>query len=299
MRRPFIIGTQKLFLTLADSTQFAKALAASLDSRSLPFDVLICPSLINLAHVASALSESQVYVGAQNFHQEEDGPFTGQVSLRELINLNIRHMLLGHPELRQQGETDDMVRNKVELCLKHQVTPIVCLGESIGEREPGKRYRNLEQWIKSIFTGPAVRSYPIDNIIIAYEPTRISLSGDEDKLRLGVQIVNETCRAIREILNNLFEPRAGENIKILFGGGVNEGSAKMLLQELQVDGLLIGRAGTSIDSFLRILEVTEESIQRNGNKESAGEKVDEWNGGHTHPGGGVGEYQYVASHPKI
>jgi triosephosphate isomerase len=260
MRRPIIIGAQKLFLSLSDSIQFSRSLAASLDGKSLSFDVLICPSLVNLAHVASTLIESQVYVGAQNFHQEDTGPFTGQVSLRELINLNILYVLVGHSELRQQGETDDVIRNKIELCLKHHITPIICLGEDGDERKAGKAYRNIEQRIRNLFPETVVRKYPTDNIIIAYEPTWMPPLGDEAGFRLGIHVVNDTCDSIREILNNLFGPQAGENIRVLFGGGVNEGSAKALLLELRVDGFLIGRASANIASFLHILEAAEESI---------------------------------------
>jgi triosephosphate isomerase (TIM) len=259
MRRPIIIGAQKLFLSLLDSIQFSRELKASLSGKSLPFDILICPSLINLAHVAAALGQSQAYVGAQNFHQEDSGPFTGQVSLRELMNLNIFHVMIGHSELRQQGETDDVVRNKIELCLKHRMAPIVCLGENKDERTPGKTYQNLERRITSLFPDSVARKYPADNIIIAYEPTWIPLSGDEARLRLGARIVNDTCSAIREILIDLFGPQAGESIRILFGGGVNESSAKTLIRELQLDGLLIGRASVNIVSFLHILKVAEEN----------------------------------------
>jgi triosephosphate isomerase len=234
-------------------------LTASLCGKSLPFDVLICPSLINLAHVAAALGRSQAYVGAQNFHQEDSGPFTGQVSLRELMNLNILHVMVGHSELRQQGETDDVVRNKIELCLKHSMAPIVCLGESKDERTPGKTYQNLELRITSLFPDSIAGRYPADSIIIAYEPTWIPLSGDDARLQLGARIVNDTCSAIREILINLFGPQAGESIRILFGGGVNETTAKTLIQELRVDGLLIGRASVNIASFLHILKVAEEN----------------------------------------
>jgi triosephosphate isomerase (TIM) len=264
MRRPFIIGAQKLFLNLSDSIQFSKILAASLENRSLPFDVLICPSLISLAHVAAVLDKSPVYAGAQNFHQEGAGAFTGQVSLHELININVRHVLIGHLELRQQGETDDMIRHKIELCLKHGITPIVCLGESRDERGPGQTFRNLERRINGLFSDAVVNRSSVDNVIVAYEPAWIELAGDRDELRRGIRIANDTGAAIRGILNELFGPRVGENVRVLFGGGVNESSAGMLLQELQMDGFLIGRAGVKISSFLRILEAAEESIRVRG-----------------------------------
>jgi triosephosphate isomerase len=260
MRRPLIIGVQKLFLNLSDSIQYSGKLSAFLESRSLPFDVLICPSLINLAHVATALRQSQVYVGAQNFHQEESGPFTGQVSLHELIYLNIRHVLIGHSELCQQGETDALIRFKVELCLKHHITPIICLGEEIDEQKSCNHYEQLEQRIKNLFSDTVMKKYSVDDVIIAYEPTQTPLLRDENRLRLNIQIMNDSCIAIREILNNLFDPSTGENIRILFGGGVNESSAKMLLREMRVDGFLVGRASTNIASFLTLLEMVEEFI---------------------------------------
>jgi triosephosphate isomerase (TIM) len=262
MKSLFIIGTQKLFLSLEDSIRFSKTLAEAYAGKSRPFDVLICPSLINLAHVADALSQAPVYVGAQNFHQEETGPFTGQVSLTELINLNIRHVMVGHSELRSAGETDGMISGKIALCLKHHVAPIICLGESTDHQIQGRRFAEMERRIKSLFSEAVAQRYPIDNIIIAYEPTWISLSGDEDKIMRSMRIVRDTCRAIREILSDLFGPSAGENIRIMFGGGVNKDSTKLLLGELQVDGLLVGRASANIASFLQILDATEDFINR-------------------------------------
>ena len=262
MKRLFIIGTQKLFLSLEDSIRFSKTLAEAYAGRSRPFDVLICPSLINLAHVADALSQVPVYVGAQNFHQEETGPFTGQVSLMELINLNIRHVMVGHSELRLAGETDGMISDKIALCLKHHVTPIICLGESADHQIQGLRFAEMERSIKSLFSEAVAKRYPIDHIIIAYEPTWISLSGDEDKILHSMRTVRDTCRAIREILSDLFGQSERENIRIMFGGGVNKDSTKLLLRELQVDGLLVGRASTNIISFRQILDAAEEFINR-------------------------------------
>jgi triosephosphate isomerase (TIM) len=262
MKSLFIIGTQKLFLSLEDSIQFSKTLAEAYVGRPRPFDVLICPSLINLAHVADALSQAPVYVGAQNFHQEETGPFTGQVSLMELINLNIRHVMVGHSELRSAGETDGMISGKIALCLKHHVAPIICLGESADHQIQGLRFAEMERRIKSLFSEAVAKRYPIDNTIIAYEPTWISLSGDEDKILHSMRSVRDTCRSIREILSELFGSSAGEKIRIMFGGGVNQDSTKLLLGELQVDGLLVGRASTNIASFLQILDATEEFINR-------------------------------------
>ena len=264
MKRLLIIGTQKLFLSLEDSIRFSKMLAEAYAGRSRPFDVLICPSLINLAQVVDALSQAPVYVGAQNFHQEETGAFTGQVSLMELINLNVRHVMVGHSELRLAGETDSIISGKIALCLKHHVTPIICLGESADHQIQGLRFAEMERSIKSLFFEAVAKRYPIDNIIIAYEPTWISLLGDEDKILHSMLTVRDTCRAIREVLSDLFGPSKGENIRIMFGGGVNTDSIKLLLRELQIDGLLVGRASTNIVSFLQILDATEDFINGDG-----------------------------------
>jgi triosephosphate isomerase (TIM) len=260
MRRLCIIGTQKLFLSLADSIRFSNTLAEACAGRSRPFDLLICPSLINLAHVADAVRKVPIYVGAQNFHQEETGPFTGQVSLMELKHLNIRHVMVGHSELRSAGETDGMISGKIALCLKHHVTPIICLGESADYQIQGLRFVEMERSIKSLFSEVVENRYPLDDVIVAYEPSWISLSGDEDKVLLSLRGVRDSCRAIREILSDLFGSSAGENIRIMFGGGVSKDSIKLVLRELQIDGLLVGRASTNIDSFLQIIEEAEEFI---------------------------------------
>ena len=136
--KPFVIGAQKLYLSLPDSVRFAQALQGSLGQRAGSVDVGISPSFINLAHVSNVLRGSRILIGAQNVHQEENGAFTGQVAIRELVELGVQFVIVGHSELRvQQGETNGDVNRKIKTCLGSGVIPVACVGDNREARDRG------------------------------------------------------------------------------------------------------------------------------------------------------------------
>ncbi|MBV9770527.1 MAG: triose-phosphate isomerase [Bryobacterales bacterium] len=255
MKRPLILGNQKLFLNLSDAVDLANHLNRKIKLRPLACDLVLCPSFMNLGHVAAALSSSEIKVGAQNVHQVETGPFTGQVSVRELVDLGVSHVILGHSEVRaQQGETNAQVRVKVEMCLQHGVVPVVCVGDTREEWEAGKSMDAVNRQLLEIFTPPL--SVGLDAVVVAYEPLWAIKRGRDDKHTASAspEAANRMHACIRSIL---LRALGRSDIHILYGGSVNQTNSSDLLTQDNIDGLLVGTASVNADSFLAILEGSE------------------------------------------
>jgi triosephosphate isomerase len=268
MRRPLIVGAQKLYLSLNDSVEFARQLVKAVDNKRSPFDIAVCPSFVNLAYVANILRESPIAIGAQNVHQENSGAYTGQVSIQELLGLGVQYVIVGHSELRnQQGETNGMVRQKAKIALKHKVIPIVCIGENKEEREAGRSEEVIERDIREIFTGiPKDDFADENNVVVAYEPVWAIKAGRDDKSTVAASpgLADDTHEFIQDILSSIYGSDVAEMIRILYGGSVSPENTKDLLKEPSIDGLLIGTASVKIESFLKILEAAEEIVSKGG-----------------------------------
>jgi triosephosphate isomerase len=258
-RKPLIIGAQKLYLSLEESIEFANRLRAATDSNLFSSDIAICPSFVNLAHVAAILRGSHLGIGAQNVHQEDSGAFTGQVSIKELKQLGVGYVIVGHSELRREGETNDLVRKKVGICLAHGVTPIVCVGEDWEERSAGLSERIIEEDVRDIFLDIHSDKFDVRNVVVAYEPLWAIKAGKDDARRVAAtfDVVNQMHRLIREVLCSLYEHEIAEGIRIVYGGSVDPGNALGFLGEGGAEGLLIGSASIKFDSFLQIIEAAE------------------------------------------
>lgn len=265
MRNPLIVGAQKLYLSLNDSIKFARDLATNLRDRSFPFDIAICPSFINLAHVANILKESQIGIGAQNVHQEDSGAFTGQVSIKELLQIGVKYITVGHSELRTyQGETNGDVNQKVKTCLKHGVIPIACVGEKKEERESGKSKEVIDQDIRGIFVNISPSYFKIEDVVIAYEPVWAIKAGKADKNTRAATAgeANEMHEFIRNIISTIYGNGIATKMRIIYGGSVSPENTKELLKEPSIDGLLVGTASIKVESFLKILGAAEETVSK-------------------------------------
>lgn len=257
MRRCIVVGSQKLFLPFAQSVELAKSLNTALRADPLRLNVIVCPSVVSLAHVAEILRGSDVSVAAQVFHQECGGPFTGQMSLRDLRDLGVQCALIGHWETRDLlAETEVAMARKIQQCLAHGIAPLVCIGETREERDAGLAYDALARSLSTLFA-PASGRPGVENITIAYEP-RWSLPTEEEvDLRAAAKVLDATCAAIREMLADVFGPEPASHMSIVYGGGVTERSAPAVLEEFHGDGVLLGRASTGLQSFLTIARLVE------------------------------------------
>jgi triosephosphate isomerase len=254
MRPPVVVGVQKLFLPVSESIAFARAFAQAVHGSPVAFEVTLCPSLLSLAQVVQALDGAPVTVAAQAFHQIDGGAHTGQVSLRDLVGIGVRTAMINHWEMRQeQAETDSSAACKIHDCLAHGVAPIVCIGETAADREAGRAHDVLERQIDGLFQRVDDAGDAVESIAIGYEPRWPLSAAGESALRSDTRAVNETCAAIREMLADRFGAALASRMRILYGGGVSESSARIVFEEFQGDGVLVGRASTRLPAFLQII----------------------------------------------
>jgi triosephosphate isomerase (TIM) len=254
-----VIGSHKVFLDLPGAVKVSRGLAERLRERPVPFDVVICPSLINLAHVAESVRDSPVHVAAQTVHQERSGAFTGQVSLEELEALHVRHVVIGHCELvtHQRERTSDMAV-KIGWCLRHGITPIVCIGDTPPDGSAAARVASARRRIHALFDAAAGAAgvgglAPSATPVIVYEPAGGCGTSDAST-RTGIRAVVETIRAeLRTVLGT----RGDDRPCIVIGGGVTEANVATVIRDFDVDGVIAGRACVDLDAFLRLLDAAQ------------------------------------------
>jgi len=254
--KPLIVAAHKLFVGLPEAVRFAQALLGALQTRQLSLEVVMSPSLINLAHVAEVLRGSPVGVAAQNVHQEGSGAFTGQVCLEELIGLDVKYVVIGHSEaLAHRPECVETLSKKVSWCVRHAVRPIVCITDQglQAEQAPGAAMTDrLAKLFKDGLGDESVQTVPL----IVYEPPSSSLC----ETAQGRLHVSRVIRGIQEQATTLLAARSTARPRVLYGGGVTPGNITMLSRELGADGFFVGRASTHVSSFLSILDAAHEAI---------------------------------------
>ena len=250
-RRPrFVAGNWKMHRTAAEGAALARefvALAAA-DPAAKRCEVAICPPFTSLAAVAEALKGSGVHLGAQNMHAEPQGAFTGEVSGPMLAAAGCRFVILGHSERRHiMGETDAMVAKKLRAALRDGLTPIVCVGEQLAEREANQTAEILVRQIAAAYEGLDVATTAAT--VVAYEPvwaigTRKVASPEQAR---------DAHRVVRATLDQVVGAGSGSAACILYGGSVNAGNAMTLFAEDDIDGALVGGAALEAAGFWKIV----------------------------------------------
>ena len=246
MRRPLIAGNWKMNLNKAEAVELASGLAsAQFDSDA---EVLVCPTPVYVDAVASAVANSDVAVGGQDVYFEGNGAYTGETSTAMLKDLGCTHVILGHSERRNViGETDALINKKVHAALAAGLTPVLCVGELLEEREAGK----TQEVVKSQFEGSlaGVSEEQILQIVIAYEPVWAIGTG---KTATPEQ-AQEVHADLRKMLAERYNLESSEAVRILYGGSVKPNNAAELLSQQDIDGALVGGASLKVDSFLAII----------------------------------------------
>lgn len=252
-RVPFIAGNWKMNLLNAGSASLIAGLQKELAGIS-GVDVAVCPPNLYLVPVAAALQGSSIGVGAQNMHQEKEGAFTGEVSGPQLVDVGCRYVILGHSERRQFfGETDKGVNAKIFAAQAVGLIPIVCVGETLAERESGKTAEVI-----STQTRGSLASLTADQaakLVIAYEPVWAIGTG---KTATPEQ-AEEVHAQIRGLLTELFGEATAQKIRIQYGGSVKADNAAELLRKPNIDGALVGGASLKADSFAAIVKAALQS----------------------------------------
>ena len=247
-RTPLIAGNWKLHNTVAESQALAGAIAAHVGS-GLSCEVVVGPVATSLSAVRATLDGSAVGLAAQNTHWEDSGAFTGELSPALLLDVGCSHCIIGHSERRQFfGETDAGVRRKASALLVHKLVPIVCVGESLEQREAGKTLDVVLGQVDAATDGlDAVALAPL---VIAYEPIWAIGTGRTAK----AEDAQEVHAAIRERLGKLKGESWARTVRILYGGSVKPANAEELLAQPDIDGALVGGASLSAENFIPIID---------------------------------------------
>ena len=247
MRRRFIAGNWKMNTTRAEGLALAKAVAEGAGSNK-DVDVAICPPNVYLAAVAEAVQGTAIAVGAQNCYHEKSGAFTGETSCEMLLDVGCTYVILGHSERRHVlGESNEVVNQKVLAALASGLKPIVCVGETLAQREAGQT--NDVVWEQFFGSLAGVTAKQMANVVIAYEPVWAIGTG---KVATPEQ-AEEVHAALRRILEIRYTNEIAEKVCIQYGGSVKPDNAATLLSQPNIDGALVGGAALKADSFLGIV----------------------------------------------
>jgi triosephosphate isomerase (TIM) len=244
-RRKFVCGNWKMHKTSAEAGQLVRELRQRLNTQ---IQVAVAPPFTALAAAKQALQGSPIQLFAQNCHQEKQGAFTGEVSAPMLKELGCEGVILGHSERRQFfGETDDGVNRKLRAALEAQLHPIVCVGESLQEREANRTWEVVSRQVKGAFAGLGAEA--AGRCTIAYEPVWAIGTG---KTATTAQ-AQEVHGQIRGLLRDLFGAQVAEAVRIQYGGSVKPENAADLLGQPDIDGALVGGASLKAEDFARIV----------------------------------------------
>ena len=246
-RKKLIAGNWKMNKTSADAVALVGDLVATI-GRQTDVDVVVCPPFTSIETVAKALDGSTLKLGAQNMHPEASGAFTGEVSAPMLRALFATHVILGHSERRAYfAETDAFINKKVLAALKHQLKPILCVGETLAERESGATLKVVQTQLEAGLDGVSKELAP--SVVIAYEPVWAIGTG---KVATTEQ-AQEVHAFIRGLLTKLFTEPVAQKVRILYGGSMKPSNAPELLAQKDIDGGLIGGAALEARSFVDLV----------------------------------------------
>jgi triosephosphate isomerase len=250
-RKKLIAGNWKMNKTNGDAVTLVREIVLAA-GKVTDVEVLVAPPFTALESAAKALEGSNVKLSAQNMHPEANGAFTGEVSAPMLRSLFVTHVILGHSERRSYfGETDAFINKKVIASLKNQLKPILCVGETLAEREAGATLKVVQTQLEAGLEG--VNKDQAASIVIAYEPVWAIGTG---KVATTDQ-AQEVHAFIRGLLVKLFGEPAAQKVRILYGGSMKPANAPELLAQKDIDGGLIGGASLEARSFVELIKAAE------------------------------------------
>jgi triosephosphate isomerase len=247
-RRKFVCGNWKMHRTAAEARALVREVRAAVEGLTAQVDVAVAPPFTALHAAAAELAGSRIGLGAQNLHAESQGAFTGEVSAPMLVEAGCGFVLVGHSERRQLfGETDEGVRKKTKAALAARLHPIVCVGETLPEREAGKTLEVVGRQVRAALAG--LTAGEIGGLTLAYEPVWAIGTG---RTATAAQAL-EVHAAIRAILREL-APAAADAVRIQYGGSVKPENAAELMSQPDVDGALVGGASLKAIDFVGIVK---------------------------------------------
>lgn len=234
-RKKIVAGNWKMNMTPAKAVELIATLRPLVDSNDV--DVVFCVPAIDIVPAITATRGTNIAIGAENMHYEESGAYTGEIAPNMLVEAGVKYVILGHSERREYfHETDEELNKKVKKAFEHGLTPILCCGETLEQREMGITIDWIRMQIKSDLAG--VPASDVAKMVIAYEPIWAIGTGKTATTGQAQQV----CKAIRDCIAEIYDEETAENVRIQYGGSVNAGNAKELFAQPDIDGGLVGGA---------------------------------------------------------
>lgn len=248
MRKPIIAGNWKMNKTISEALDFAEAVKNKVPSHDKVDAVIGAPALF-LHGLVEATKGTDVQIAAQNSYFENSGAFTGENSPAALADMGVDYVIIGHSERREYfHETDEDINKKAKAIIANGMTPIVCCGETLEQREAGETNAWVSGQIEAALDG--LTAEQVSNLVLAYEPIWAIGTGKSSTAKDA----NDTCGVVRETVAKKFGEETAEKVRIQYGGSVKSENIKEYMAEEHIDGALVGGASLEADSFLALLE---------------------------------------------
>lgn len=241
MRKKIIAGNWKMNYCVNKAEDFVSEIKDTINTDEV--DVVICPNFVSLDRISDLIDDTKIKLGAQNVYFEDKGAYTGETSVDMLAAVGVEYCIVGHSERRQYfNETDEIVNKKAKKLLEKNIAPIVCVGETLEERESNKMFEIVENQVKASLA--EIEKDSIKNkVVIAYEPIWAIGTG---KTATAEQ-ANEMCKHIRSVVASMYDEETAECVRIQYGGSVKPANASEILNMSDIDGALVGGASLTND----------------------------------------------------
>ena len=246
MRKRVIAGNWKMNMLPNEAIKFIEELAPMIKDTNN--EVILCVPYIDLFYSLLTVQGTNIKIGAQNMHFEQSGAYTGEISGEMLKSINVEYVIIGHSERRQYfNETDDMINKKIKSALSCGLKPIVCVGETLKQREEGKTFETITNQTDLALEG--LSKEQVENVIIAYEPIWAIGTGKT----ATKEDANNAIKEIRNKIKQSYGQNIADGVIIQYGGSVKSTNAKELFEMSDIDGALIGGASLKVDEFSKII----------------------------------------------
>jgi len=241
MRKKLIVGNWKMNLTTLEAEEFVESIK---DKINVDFvDVVLCPNFVSMQSVSNILENTNIKLGAQNVYFEDKGAYTGETSAPMLVSVDAKYCIVGHSERRKIfNETNEIVNKKAKKLIENSIIPIICVGETLEERESNKAFDVVSKQLKDSINDISQDDIS-KNVVIAYEPIWAIGTGKT----ASAEDAESMCKHIREKIKNIYGEKTSSMVRILYGGSVKPTNAKEILEMEDVDGALVGGASLKND----------------------------------------------------
>lgn len=247
MRTPIIAGNWKMFKTVPEAKAFIEEVKGKAEVDGV--ESVICAPFTNLPALVEAVKGTSLKIGAQNLHFEDNGAFTGEISGEMLKDLGVDYVIIGHSERRAYfAETDETVNKKMHAAFRHELTPIVCVGEKLEEREAGQTKKVCKVQTEAAFQGLSAEQAA--EAVIAYEPIWAIGTGKSST----AQDANEVISYIRELVKGLYGESVANKVRIQYGGSVKPENVAEYMGQSDIDGALVGGASLQPASYIQLVQ---------------------------------------------